>query len=47
MNHCKNRSKSPLECQTHVEEETKQMHFNRRDLMPDLHVNRASSVIRL
>ena len=45
-NHCKNRSKSPLQCRTHVEEEIEQIHFSRCDFKPNLHVNRVSSVIR-
>ena len=37
-------SNSPLERRKHTEEETDQIHFNRRDLEPNLRVNQVSSV---
>ena len=46
MNHCKDRSESPLKCRTHVEEEIEEILFNQCELKPNLHVNRVSSVIR-
>ena len=45
-NHGKNRSKSPLECCTHAEEEIEEILFGQRELKPNLHVNRVSSVIQ-
>ena len=35
----------PLECQTSVEKETAQIHFNPRELKPHLHDNRVASEI--
>ena len=46
-NRFKNRSESPFECRTHVEEETGEIHFNPCNLKPNLRVNRVSSVIWL
>ena len=44
MNHCTIRLISPLEHQMYIEEETDQIHSNRRDLVPNLCVNWVSSV---
>ena len=44
MNHCMIWSNSPLERRTYAEEETEQIHSNRRDLEPNICVNRVNSV---
>ena len=44
-NCCKNRSKSPLERRTRVEEETGEIYFNPSNLKSNLHANRFSSLI--
>ena len=46
MNHSKNQSDSPLECGMHAKEEIKEILFNQRELKPNLHFNRVSSMIR-
>ena len=44
-NHCEKRSESPIEGQTHVEEESRSILFNQRDLKHNHRVNQVSSVI--